>query len=137
MSLLMGAAAAGGPAQAVITELGDVTQAVLESVTKVLCTPVVLEFGADGVKVGGRRRSRKTKDGRRLYDDRVMIRRVEVPIVVLLGIAWVAGIWQPGALIGKVLGGMFGPPGTARAPTAEELPLLNIVRNFFSPSWQI
>jgi len=105
------AVGAGAVITALINSAGDVTEKGVEAVVKILETRIVLEFGAEGYKVGGRRRTRKSgpKDNpvRNRYDDRVTVRRIEVPLAAVFAVAWLAG-WRPGGAIGKLFEFLLG-----------------------------
>lgn len=104
MSVAGGVGAAGA-----IDALAGIASEVIEGGFRLLMTPITLELGSQGYKVGGRRRSRKTKDGQaRFYDDRIIVTKITVPIAVPMVLAWWAGLWTPGELVGKLLTAVFG-----------------------------
>lgn len=105
------AASGGGIGKAFIDAAGDVTEAGIKAVVDVLSLTVVVEFGPQGYKIGGRRRTRvsgkKDNPVRNKFDDRVLLRRVEVPVFVFFAAAYMLG-WRPGGVIGALVEALFG-----------------------------
>lgn len=108
----VGAAAGGSKlGEAVIHEAGDLAEKTLDVLARILETKVVLEFGVEGYKLFGRRRTRKSGDPknpvRNRFDDRVTVKRLEVPLSAVFILAWFLG-WRPGGLLGKFLERVIG-----------------------------
>lgn len=99
-------------ASTIVHALDDLGKDTIEAVTKVLTVPITVEFGGYGKRWGGRWSGRKGQ-GTATY-----IRRLEVPLVAILGAGWVTGIWKPGGLIGAFMARLF---GAGPSPLAEAL----------------
>lgn len=93
--------AAGQALNGLVGAAGDVGKATVEGMINLLKTPIVLEFGGHGRRVGGRW-------GKRNQGTATYVRRLEVPMVVLVAVAWFAG-YRPGGAVGAFMEMLLGP----------------------------
>lgn len=99
---------AGSAFAALIKEGGDLSEAAVREIASLLRTPIVIEFGGYGARLGGRWR-------RRNQSDAAYLRRVEIPLVVIAAGAYLIGVWRPTGMIGRFFAWLFGGAGPGLA----------------------